>query len=89
LGVDDGMSRRTFTRAFRAETGLSFGEWQFNACLALALDWLAAGMTMHDVAHRLGYSSLGNLNRAFGAALSGPAEDPISASLPSRPIDRR
>ena len=33
MAATTGMSRRTFTRQFRAETGISFGAWRQQACL--------------------------------------------------------
>jgi len=59
-----GVSERTITRAFRAGTGLSFGAWQaaFRAQQAALL--LGGGMSVDEVAARVGYSSAS----AFGAA---------------------
>ena len=42
IGIDDmarqvGMSRRTFTRLFRQQTGISFVEWRQQACLLAAV----------------------------------------------------
>ena len=52
-----GLSRRTFTRLFRLETGLSFGEWRRRACLHAALPRLLSGKSVTAVAFDLGYSS--------------------------------
>ncbi len=52
-----GMGRRAFTRAFRRETGLSFGAWRQQACLLVALPRLAAGEAITTVALDLGYDS--------------------------------
>ena len=52
-----GMGRRAFTRAFRRETGMSFGEWRQQACLLVALPRLAAGQPVTAVALDLGYES--------------------------------
>jgi AraC-like DNA-binding protein len=52
-----GMGRRAFTRAFRRETGLSFGAWRQQACLLVALPRLAAGARVTTVALDLGYDS--------------------------------
>ncbi|GAA1053685.1 AraC family transcriptional regulator [Dietzia natronolimnaea] len=59
-----GVSERTVTRAFRAETGLSFGAWQaaFRAQHASVL--LGSGVPVDEVAVRVGYRSAS----AFGAA---------------------
>ncbi len=51
------MSRRTFTRRFRRETGLSFGEWRRQACLFAVLPRLAAGESITSIAIDLGYES--------------------------------
>jgi AraC-like DNA-binding protein len=52
-----GMGRRAFTRAFRRETGMSFGAWRQQACLLVALPRLAAGEAVTTVALDLGYDS--------------------------------
>lgn len=50
------MSRRSFTRLFRRETGLSVAEWQRRVCLQAALPRLLAGERVTDVALDLGYA---------------------------------
>lgn len=52
-----GCSRRTFTRQFRRETGLSFVAWRQQACLMAALPRLAAGHPVTTVALDLGYDN--------------------------------
>jgi AraC-like DNA-binding protein len=52
-----GMSRRSFTRLFRRETGLSFAAWRQQACLVAALPRLVAGETVTAVALDLGYDN--------------------------------
>ena len=52
-----GMSRRTFTRLFRKETGLSFAAWRQQACLFAALPRLAAHEPITQIALDLGYES--------------------------------
>jgi AraC-like DNA-binding protein len=54
---DLGMGRRAFTRAFRRETGISFGAWRQQACLIVALPRLAAGESVTTIALDLGYDS--------------------------------
>jgi AraC-like DNA-binding protein len=51
------MSRRTFTRLFRKETGLSFSAWRQQACLFAALPRLAANEPITRIAFDLGYES--------------------------------
>jgi len=55
--ADLGLGRRAFTRAFRRETGISFGAWRQQACLMEALPRLAAGEPVTAVALDLGYDS--------------------------------
>jgi AraC-like DNA-binding protein len=52
-----GMSRRTFTRLFKNETGLSFAAWRQQACLFAALPRLAANEPITQIALDLGYES--------------------------------
>jgi AraC-like DNA-binding protein len=51
------MSPRSFARHFLVETGLTFGAWQRQARLLRALELLGTGMSVGDVAFRLGYES--------------------------------
>ncbi|RSC26095.1 MULTISPECIES: AraC family transcriptional regulator [Pseudomonas] len=50
-------SPRTFSRRFREQTGLSFGQWRQQACLMAAVTRLAAGEAVTRVALDLGYDS--------------------------------
>ncbi|MBB6119838.1 helix-turn-helix domain-containing protein [Nocardiopsis algeriensis] len=59
-----GVSTRTITRAFRAETGLGFSRWLATARVQHAITMLARGEEIDDVALRVGYHSAS----AFGAA---------------------
>jgi AraC-like DNA-binding protein len=52
-----GVGRRSFTRSFRRETGMSFSEWRQQACLLIALPRLAAGEAVTSIAVDLGYDS--------------------------------
>ncbi|MGD9921778.1 MAG: helix-turn-helix domain-containing protein [Pseudorhodoplanes sp.] len=52
-----GMSRRTFTRLFRKETGISFSAWRQQACLFASLPRLAANEPITRIAFELGYES--------------------------------
>lgn len=59
------QSERTFTRFFRAQTGMSFGEWRQQACLLAALGGLAEGRSVTHVALELGYDSPGAFSTMF------------------------
>ncbi len=65
------MGRRTFTRAFRGETGMSFAAWRQNVRLIEALSLLAVGAPVTRVAFDVGYNSpsafTATFRRAFGA----------------------
>jgi AraC-like DNA-binding protein len=55
--ADLAMSRRSFTRRFRAETGLAFAAWCRQACLFAAMPRLASGEPITAIALDLGYES--------------------------------
>lgn len=73
------MGRRTFTRAFRRETGVSFSEWRQQVRLAEALSLLSLGRTVTAVAYDVGYNSpsafTAMFQRAFGVAPSHYFDD--------------
>jgi AraC-like DNA-binding protein len=52
-----GMSRRSFTRRFKRETGLSFVAWRQQACLLCAMPRLAGGEAVTSVALDMGYEN--------------------------------
>lgn len=52
-----GCSRRTFTRMFRRETGMSFSAWRQHVRLLEATSRLAAGHPVTRVAFDVGYNS--------------------------------
>lgn len=67
-----GMSRRTFTRAFARQTGLSFSQWRRQACLFAALPRLTAGEAVTTVALDLGYDSVPAFTTMFRRMLGKP-----------------
>ena len=66
------VNRRTFTRLFRRETGMSFAEWRQQACIAVALPRLAAGDPVTTIALDLGYDSPANFSTMFKRATGAP-----------------
>jgi AraC-like DNA-binding protein len=93
VAAEAGMSRRTFTRLFRAQTGVSFAAWRQQVCLLAAVARLGEGQPVTRVALDLGYASPSAFASAFrgvlgdapsryvagrGAATSNPAE-PLDA----------
>ncbi len=63
------VSQRTFTRLFRAETGLSFGAWRRQARLVRAVDLLASGASVTEVSLDVGYDSIGAFSAMFKEAM--------------------
>lgn len=70
--ADLAMNRRSFTRLFRRETGMSFAEWRQQACIAVALPRLAAGEPITTIALDLGYEGPANFSTMFKRALGAP-----------------
>ncbi|MBB5606148.1 MULTISPECIES: helix-turn-helix domain-containing protein [unclassified Janthinobacterium] len=69
------MSRRTFTRLFRQQTGLGFAQWRQQACLLSAITRLAEGQAVTRVAFDLGYGSASAFTAAFRKVLGkAPSE---------------
>jgi AraC-like DNA-binding protein/quercetin dioxygenase-like cupin family protein len=66
-----GASRRTLTRLFRAETGLSFGAWRRRLRLVHASERTAAGEVPARAAARVGYRSLGAFRAMTRRELGG------------------
>ncbi|MHA7882184.1 AraC family transcriptional regulator [Nitratireductor rhodophyticola] len=60
-----GMSRRTFTRRFKQEVGLSLSLWRQQASLFAALPRLASGEAVTTVALDLGYESVAAFTTMF------------------------
>lgn len=74
------MSRRTFTRAFRRETGLSLSTWRQQACLFAALPRLADGEPVTSVALDLGYESIAAFTTMFKRMLGAPPRSYLGAT---------
>jgi AraC-like DNA-binding protein len=63
------MNRRSFTRLFRRETGMSFADWRQQACLSVALPRLAEGAPITAIALDLGYDSPASFSTMFKRVL--------------------
>jgi len=66
------MSRRSFTRNFARQTGLSFSTWRQQACLFSALPRLTSGEPVISVALDLGYDSVPAFTTMFKRMLGQP-----------------
>ncbi|WP_439144312.1 helix-turn-helix domain-containing protein, partial [Pseudomonas aeruginosa] len=60
-----GLSSRSLSRLFGAETGMSFAQWRQLARLHAAVERLAAGQAVGEVAWSLGYESPSSFASAF------------------------
>ncbi|RYH54336.1 MAG: AraC family transcriptional regulator [Alcaligenaceae bacterium] len=63
------ISSRTLSRLVSQETGMSFGRWRRQLHILLALQWMAKGATVQDVADGLGYQNASNFVVMFRKAL--------------------
>ncbi|HHG5101564.1 TPA: helix-turn-helix transcriptional regulator [Pseudomonas aeruginosa] len=61
------MSRRSLTRQFRAETGMSIVEWRDAARMQRAVQLLAAGHSVTSIAYTLGYDGASRFIDKFSA----------------------
>lgn len=78
MAAQAGMSRRTFTRQFRAQTGLAFAQWRQQACLLAAITRLAGGQAVTRIALDLGYASPSAFTAAFRRVLGQAPSDYLS-----------
>ncbi|WP_433467462.1 AraC family transcriptional regulator [Spirillospora sp. CA-128828] len=60
-----GVSRRTMTRLFVRDTGMSFDQWRTRVRLRAALPLLAEGRPVSRVAHDVGYATASAFLAAF------------------------
>jgi AraC-like DNA-binding protein len=60
-----GMSKRSLTRNFQTETGMSFGQWSQKFRILLATEKLASGDDVTSVALTCGYRSVSAFIRTF------------------------
>jgi len=72
LAKEAGMGRRTFTRAFRAETGMAFAAWRQQIRLMAALSMLGEGRPITAIAYDVGYESPSSFTAMFHRVLGMP-----------------
>lgn len=65
VAAEAGMSRRSFTRLFRAQTGVSFAAWRLQVCMLAAIARLSTGDSVTRIALDLGYASPSAFTAAF------------------------
>ena len=64
-----GMSERTLSRLMRDQTGMSFGRWRQQLGIMRAIERLAGGASIQQVAGELGYDSVPSFTAMFSKAL--------------------
>lgn len=67
-----GMGRRTFTRTFKAQTGMGLAVWRQQVRLMEALSLLAAGASITQVTYDVGYDSPSSFAAMFRRAFGVP-----------------
>jgi thioredoxin len=78
-----GMSRRSFTRRFQRETGLSLSVWRQQASLFAALPRLSEGEAVTTVALDLGYESVAAFTTMFKRMLGTSPRAYLTANAPA------
>jgi AraC-like DNA-binding protein len=66
------LSRRTLTRLFRQETGMTFASWRQHVRLMEAMARLAGGASISDVSHDLGYGCQSAFTAMFRRVMGKP-----------------
>ncbi|WP_255448385.1 helix-turn-helix domain-containing protein [Telmatospirillum sp. J64-1] len=66
------VSRRTFSRKFHTQTGLSFQQWRQRACVTMSLSQLAEGKSVTSIALEMGYESPATFSTMFRRILGKP-----------------
>lgn len=64
-----GMGRRTFTRAFRLETGMAFAMWRQQIRLMAAISMLGEGKSITNIAYEVGYDTPSSFTAMFHRVL--------------------
>lgn len=71
-GRELGASPRTLARHFERELGMSLRQWRYRLRLFLAIEWLASGRNVTEVALALGYASTSAFSYMFRRATGLP-----------------
>ena len=79
------MSRRTFTRRFHAETGLSFVAWRQRVKVHAALQALSEGQSVGETAYDLGYQTVSAFIEVFRKHLGAPPRSYVARNLRAYP----
>lgn len=86
-GARIGASKRTLSRLFQRETGMSFVRWKQQLHVGLALQRLALGETVTNIALDLGYESPSSFIAMFRRMLGRTPVRYFSEAVSSAPAD--
>ncbi|PRX50976.1 AraC-like DNA-binding protein [Prauserella shujinwangii] len=75
-----GVSRRTLTRLFVQDTGMSFERWRTHVRMRAALALLAEGRPVAAVAHQVGYATASAFLAAFRRTVGTSPSDYLAAA---------
>ncbi|GAA4722763.1 helix-turn-helix domain-containing protein [Phytohabitans rumicis] len=78
-------SPRTLLRDFRGDTGLTFEQWRLRCRLSAAVEYMAAGYGVGQVAARVGFATHSGFTRAFKQQF-GLTPHEFSRALSARPV---
>ncbi|MEA1676277.1 helix-turn-helix transcriptional regulator [Nitrospirillum sp. BR 11163] len=81
-----GMSERTLARLLSRETGMSFGQWRQQLTILLALQRMADGAPVQQVALDLGYESASSFVTMFRKALGSPPAQYMARQRGAEPL---
>jgi AraC-like DNA-binding protein/quercetin dioxygenase-like cupin family protein len=84
-----GVSRRTLTRLFVRDTGMSFERWRTHARLRAALPLLAEGSPVSVVARAVGYATPSAFLAAFRRTVGTSPSRYLHGDAPAARADRR
>ncbi|MEU3597835.1 helix-turn-helix transcriptional regulator [Streptomyces sp. NPDC006798] len=80
-----GVSRRTLTRLFAADTGMNFDRWRTHTRLRAALPLLAEGQPVSRVAHAVGYATASAFLAAFRRTVGTSPSRYLHGAPPEEP----
>lgn len=78
-----GCDPRTLYRLFVQELGMPFVQWRQYVRLQTAMDWLAAGRSVLDVAFDLGYQNQSAFTTMFRRNLGMPPSEFVKSRIPN------
>ncbi|MCM2393646.1 AraC family transcriptional regulator [Streptomyces albipurpureus] len=82
-----GVSRRTLTRLFAHDTGMSFDRWRTHMRLRAALPLLAEGRPVSQAAHAVGYATASAFLAAFRRTVGTSPQRYLNGAAEGEAVD--